>query len=73
MRCMRFPDVASAALAHRWWKRGELATYLGGHERLTAALAEAVDLTENSLRAREADEIDRAKRKAERQQKGRRR
>ena len=61
--CVRRADAHEALIALRWWRNGSLAQR---HPWPTPALAEAIDLIDTSVSAREAAELRDARRKRER-------
>lgn len=61
--CVRRPEAHEALVALRWWRTGSLAQRIPWP---TPALAEAIDLIDTSVSAREAAELRDARRKRER-------
>lgn len=61
--CVRRADAHEALIALRWWRNGQLHMR---HPWPTPALAEAIDLIDTSVSAREAAELRDARKKRER-------
>lgn len=61
--CVRRPEAHEALVALRWWRNGSLAQRIPWP---SPAMAEAIDLIDTSVSAREAAELRDARRKRER-------